>query len=58
MRKYSCLLLSLMLLLMTGCRSGENSSSDDSGSSQPPITEVTYDDGILVIHMLELLLVQ
>lgn len=46
MRKYSCLLLSLMLLLMTGCRSGENSSSDDSGSSQPPITEVTYDDGI------------
>ena len=46
MKKYSCLLLSLMLLFMTGCRSGENSSNSESGSSQPPITEVTDDDGI------------
>lgn len=46
MKKYSCLLLSLMLLFMTGCKPGENSSSSESDSSQPPITEVTDDDGI------------
>ena len=46
MKKYSCILLSFMLLFLTACKGGADSSDLSSSSDTPPMTEVDYDDGI------------
>lgn len=46
MKKYSCILLSFMLLFLTACKGGTDSSDLSSSSDTPPMTEVDYDDGI------------